>query len=396
MGGVFSHGHGEESEEEDEELLSEEEHDDNEECPDVAEGGWFIPPSVTVTVAPAPKEETTGVRTRSMKDGNELTGDIVMKKGHLTGCDKCIIFVCLAIVALGIILLCEDESHWALKVAFGLLYFTYWCNVFCSRVHTYLRHVDSEKEFQKYLKDLRSAKPHINIAIRCYHTETYTTTDSNGNTTTHTREVTTHRADMDYDIGEYDDYTKGPEDMLAMFHLLHRSGQMNELDKGKIDHYEKGTGEKVYIIQAEFPVGFRPRDVYTEAHYPQVRDDFWRRNTMDAKQEKNENNTLLMSEYTFRDRKLIILSTEGKGRKTRPWWMHLPVYYLASLFLLAIPYRYLFQHSTKRLAWEVVKFFSAESAPSSSQKAPPPGGAIPTASRQDEASQEEEQDEHEG
>jgi len=107
---------------------------------------------------------------------------------------------------------CYDSGYggW---VAVGLtltIAVLYWIESFCcSASFQYLTGVKDEEGLQDHIRKIKSVPPNIFFTIECYHyeTHTYTTTDSNGNTSvnTSTQRVVTYRETQPFRYRVWDD-----------------------------------------------------------------------------------------------------------------------------------------------------------------------------------------------
>jgi hypothetical protein len=85
-----------------------------------------------------------------------------------------------------------------------LLYLVHWGVVCGSSIAAQLgaESVDSMDSLATYVAHLRVTQPTIVVSVHCYVTQSYSTTDANGTTTSSSENVTTHLADQTF---QYDD-----------------------------------------------------------------------------------------------------------------------------------------------------------------------------------------------
>jgi len=85
-------------------------------------------------------------------------------------------------------------------------YIFYCCEGFCcSSSYKYLKEIMDAEGYTIYQDNMRKAEPRIWWHVQCYHYETRTYTDSDGNTQTTTERVNTHSASTNYMFNFYKD-----------------------------------------------------------------------------------------------------------------------------------------------------------------------------------------------
>jgi len=142
-----------------------------------------------------------------------------------------------------------------------------------------------------------------------------------------------------------------------MFHLLNQSGDVGspeDLEKTGANFVVNST-EKALIMTCHFPLDFRPRDSHTRSHYPGTRSEFYRRNTRDDHQDKNESHSIA-GHIEFA---IVVISTEGDDSTSMPWWATPGYFLLSSLFFCGLCFRSKLYAQTQKLNWDITKHFSA-------------------------------------
>mmetsp|Transcript_69061 Transcript_69061/g.174063 ORF Transcript_69061/g.174063 Transcript_69061/m.174063 type:complete len:598 (-) Transcript_69061:150-1943(-) len=258
-----------------------------------------------------------------------------------------------ALVSVGLV---EGNTYFVLS---GIIFYcVYLIEAVCiSEVLSYLANVLNEREFSDYIKHVQAAEPCMHFGITCYHYEAYQQTmHVNGVdvTKTKTRRVNSHSSTMRYPVQCQVDETLSPEQTLAMFHLLHDGQQHIDSEKGAANL--KGRKMKTMILMCRFPLEFHPANEKTKQHYTSTRDSFWERNTRDQHQEKSEKNYL----GGHREYVMAILKGGTDHSTDRPWWMHRLPYFLATICLMSLPYRFLLVSKCRSIDWTILKHFSHE------------------------------------
>lgn len=188
----------------------------------------------------------------------------------------------------------ENLSEWNVGLGGRLLwhvdlliaYIIYLTECFnCSKAGNYLRNVCGQKSFAKYVEKLQESSPKVSFTINCYHYEQRTKTDSKGNSSTHSEQVITHTASMDYRIGSHKDETLSPQQMLAMFHLQHGTCRLEDAEKGGIKYVVKKSAQQALILLCAFPVDFHPHNASEESQYAASRSKFYAENIRDKHQD---------------------------------------------------------------------------------------------------------------
>jgi len=350
-----------EDEDEDSSLLESESEDED-------EAEWRRAAGLAEREEKERKKHRKGKRGLS-KDGNRVE----MEKESINICGWCGGFLFVIGIGLVVWALMQQNEHGAfismqnddrisgktiVFMAAGCAYFLYLCEALCcSKTSQYLRNICCEASFIKFVAKVQESNPEVGFSIQNWHNETRTSTDSEGRTTTSTVRVNTHFAAEGFAIQGHTDETLSPEQMIAMFHLLHGSGSIADTSAGDVNFTVSKTGEQVLILLCHFPMDFRPREQHTLNSHAATRASFYARNTSDVYQDKAESQKIDFPGYV--ERMMLVISTSGSDSVSHPWWMNFYFYAFLSMLGLSIPYRLFFFHKTAARTWGVVKHFSA-------------------------------------
>jgi len=122
------------------------------------------------------------------------------------------LLVCLVLFSPWVDILQQGSTNIGLIICgalSGIFLIAYMIESFCSGTRQYLSDITDPVGIQNHIHRVRSNSPHLRFHVECYHYETITTTsrDSNGNTTTSTRQEkrVTHRESQPFLYDCWDD-----------------------------------------------------------------------------------------------------------------------------------------------------------------------------------------------
>eukprot|EP00928_Gymnodinium_smaydae_P023461 TRINITY_DN19358_c0_g1_i2.p1 TRINITY_DN19358_c0_g1~~TRINITY_DN19358_c0_g1_i2.p1 ORF type:complete len:609 (-),score=61.42 TRINITY_DN19358_c0_g1_i2:55-1881(-) len=242
-----------------------------------------------------------------------------------------------------------------------LLYLAQFVELCCGKAMEYLSNIQSENEFTKYVARLQKASPIIRLTIQNYHYETryYQEYDSEkGRYETKSKEerVNTHFASEVYQYRGYTDETLSPAQTVAMFHLLHGTGSVDQDAPNQRSLLVKSSGERILMLTCKFPVSVQPRDRETEADFERYSNMFFAYHTRDTHQERKVSRDVNCQNY--KKHCMVILSTNGTQVREKPWWMNRGFLFLSTALMLGPFYRCYLYSRTEKVEWTVAKHFS--------------------------------------
>merc|ERR1711957_1010461 len=121
-----------------------------------------------------------------------------------------------------------------------------------------------------------------------------------------------------------------------MFHLMNAPD--HDLEQGVSKKNSKPT--QPLLLVCTFPFAFLPRDDLTANDLPAIRQQFYRENTTDVNQDKQEPHSLVFQSGRYLPQAMVVLHPDGAGKGTeRPWWCRRRYYNLSTFFFASILYR---------------------------------------------------------